>query len=290
MKNFKGKVAVITGAASGIGRGIARKCVERGIKVMLADIEEETLETTKKELETMGGIVETSITDVSKLEDIKILAKKTVDKYGAIHLLFNNAGVSVLKGFMGQTLEDLEWILSVNLWGVIYGVKVFVPIMMDQNVECHIVNTASGFSFTAGAGGYGIAKHGVRVITEMMASELLTAESKIKVSMLIPGWVNTRILEAERNRPKKFINKDDSAPITPEMEKARNEAIDEVKKMVGEAQDPDEVADIMFEGIINEDLHIFTDFEMLNGIKERAELVTSSFKSLEKYWEKRKGS
>jgi NAD(P)-dependent dehydrogenase (short-subunit alcohol dehydrogenase family) len=205
-------------------------------------------------------------------------------------LLFNNAGVSVLKSFMGQTLEDLEWILNVNLWGVIYGVKVFVPIMTDQNIECHIVNTASGFSFTAGAGGYGIAKHGVRVITEMMASELLTAESKIKVSMLVPGWVNTRILEAERNRPKKFINKDDSAPITPEMEKARNEAIEEVKKMVGEAQDPDEVADIMFEGIINEDLHIFTDFEMLNGIKERAELVTSSFKSLEKYWEKRKGS
>ena len=133
MKNFKGKVAVITGAASGIARGIARKCVERGIKVMLADIEEKPLENTKKELEAVGGIVQTSITDVSKLEDIKDLAKKTVDKYGAIHLLFNKIGKNIfreLKGSFALVISDKEG--DIYLARDVMGIK---PLYYSKNED-----------------------------------------------------------------------------------------------------------------------------------------------------------
>src|SRR4030042_4453683 len=144
MKEFKGKVAVITGAASGVGLGLAERCAQEGMKVVLAGINEDTLRKAEKDIKKTGATTLVVKTDVSKASDVETLAKKTIDSFGAVHLLFNNAGVSAGISVWGSTLADWEWTLGVNLWGVIYGVHFFVPIMLKQNTECHIVNISSG--------------------------------------------------------------------------------------------------------------------------------------------------
>lgn len=144
MREFKNKIAVITGSASGIGRGLAEKCIQEGMKVVLADIEKPALEQTKKELMAKGDNILAVQTDVSKESDMEELAKKTMEKFGAVHLLFNNAGVVCVGSPMWEMTQlDWQWIVGVNIWGVIYGLKVFIPIMLQQDSDCHIVNTAS---------------------------------------------------------------------------------------------------------------------------------------------------
>src|SRR5215471_5510451 len=143
MKEFKGKVAVITGAASGIGRGIAERCLTEGIKVVLADIDETSLRKTERELKSQGANVLAVRTDVSKRSEVEQLARQTLDAFGHVHLLFNNAGVGAGGAPWEATWNDWEWVIGVNLWGVIHGVKVFTPLMLAQNTECHIVNTSS---------------------------------------------------------------------------------------------------------------------------------------------------
>lgn len=143
MEEFKNKVAVITGAASGIGRAIADRCVREGMKVVLSDVEEEALARTRQELEAASTDVLIQKTDVAKADEVEALAKKTFDAFGATHLLFNNAGVGILDLIWETTLADWKWILGVNLWGVIHGIRSFVPRMIEQGDEGHIVNTAS---------------------------------------------------------------------------------------------------------------------------------------------------
>ena len=175
MIDFNEKVAVITGAASGIGLGIAEKCVEEGMKVVLSDIEEKTLSQVEEELRSKGVEVMSVVADVSKIDDVKNLAQKTLDNFGAVHLLVNNAGV----GFATKTstniweypLADWEWILSVNVWGVIHGIHVFVSIMLKQDIECFIINTASIAGLITpvlGVGIYSITKHTVIAISESL--------------------------------------------------------------------------------------------------------------------------
>ncbi len=151
MKEFEGKVAVVTGGASGIGRGIAEHCAGKGMKVVLADIEEAALRGTERTLQTAGAEVLAVLTDVSKLDDIETLARKTLDAFGSVHLLFNNAGVQTRKRTWEATSADWEWVINVNLWGVINAIRVFVPIMLRQETECHIINTASFAGVTTGA-------------------------------------------------------------------------------------------------------------------------------------------
>jgi len=162
MKEFKGKVAVITGAASGIGRGIAEHCVQKEMKVVLADIEEAPLRETEQALQAKGTSVLAVRTDVSKAGDIETLARKTLDTFGAVHLLFNNAGVQTRRTIWESTMADWEWVINVNLWGVIHGVRIFVPIMLRQQNDCHIVNTASAVGLISGSGigTYRVTKHG----------------------------------------------------------------------------------------------------------------------------------
>src|SRR3954465_7585166 len=142
MKEFKGKVAVITGAASGIGRGIAERCVSEGMKVVLADIDGADLTKAETELRTLGGTVLSVNTDVSKRGDVERLACHVLDAFGQVHLLFNNAGVAAGGAPWEATWHDWGWVVGVNLGGVIHGVKVFTPLMLAQNTECHIVNTS----------------------------------------------------------------------------------------------------------------------------------------------------
>lgn len=198
MKEFKGKVAVITGAASGIGRGIAERCVSEGMKVVLADIDEANLSKAETELKTAGGTVLGVRTDVSKRSDVERLARQTLDAFGQVHLLFNNAGVAAGGAPWEATWNDWEWVTGVNLWGVIHGVKVFTPLMLAQNTECHIINTSSAAGLIAGGGSapYAVTKHAVVALSESLYLTLEQRNSQIKVSVLCPGLVRTNIADA----------------------------------------------------------------------------------------------
>lgn len=143
MRDFIGKVAVITGAASGIGFGIAERCIREGMKVVLADIEEANLAKAEAELKSLGGTVFGVRTDVSKRSDVELLARQALDAFGELHFLFNNAGVAAGGAPWEATWNDWEWVIGVNFWGVIHSVKVFTPLMLAQNTECHIINTSS---------------------------------------------------------------------------------------------------------------------------------------------------
>lgn len=168
MKEFKDKVAVITGAGSGIGLGIARRCVQEGMKVVLADVERDALAGAEKELTARGGTVLPVLTDVSRADQVEALAKKTIDTFGGVHLLCNNAGVAADGTIWECSLANWEWVIGVNLWGVLNGIRTFVPIMLSQDTEGYVVNTAS----TAGilpyhpGASYHVTKHAVVALSE----------------------------------------------------------------------------------------------------------------------------
>jgi NAD(P)-dependent dehydrogenase (short-subunit alcohol dehydrogenase family) len=255
MQELRGKVAVITGGASGIGRGFADRALEEGMKIVLADIEPGALDKAEKELQNAGAEVLAVRTDVSKADAVEDLAKRTLDKFGAVHLLFNNAGVASGGPIWQSTLKDWEWVLGVNLMGVVHGIRTFVPIMLQQNTEAHVVNTASmaGLLSTPGLGIYNVTKHGVVTLSETLALELAQAGAKIKVSVLCPGWINTRIHESSRNRPDELQNDNVPEP-TPEAA-ARWE---QMRQVIAAGLPTEQVADWVFEAIRSEKFYILT--------------------------------
>ncbi len=272
MKNFKDKVAVVTGAASGIGRGFAERCIQEGMKVVLADVEERALMHTAEELSAAGGIVLPVVTDVSNPEAVDALAKKTIDSYGGVHLLFNNAGVGGASSIWESTLADWDWILGVNLYGVIHGVRTFVPYMHAQDEPCHIINTASilGLVTMPGSGVYNVTKFGVVALSETLFHELAAQNSNINVSVLCPAWVNTNILEAGRNRPDEFQNVGAKQPVlTPEEEQAGAE----FAQAIANGLSPLEVADHIFRAITEEKFYILTHDITKQWIKEHTDNI-----------------
>jgi NAD(P)-dependent dehydrogenase (short-subunit alcohol dehydrogenase family) len=270
MRTFQDRVAVITGAASGIGRGLARRCVDEGMKVVLADIEEAALMETEAELRALGAPVLAVVTDVSQARDVELLAQKTLDAYGAVHLLCNNAGVGVVRSVWESTLADWQWVLGVNLWGVIHGLRVFVPIMLKQDTECHIVNAASIAGLVVGPGSsstYNVSKHGVVALSETLYYELAERGAKLNVSVLCPGWVNTRIFDAERNRPIELRNDPLTLPVDP----AAEAVIQEGRQAAQHGMSPDQVAERVFQAIRDEQLYIFTHPEMKAWVRIQME-------------------
>jgi NAD(P)-dependent dehydrogenase (short-subunit alcohol dehydrogenase family) len=265
MKEFRDKVAVVTGGASGIGRGFAERCVQEGVKVVLADIEEPALSDTSRDLRNMGGTVIAVRTDVSKGEDIEALAQETISAFGAVHLLFNNAGVGAGTTVWESTLPDWEWVMGVNLWGVIHGVRVFVPIMLRQEAECHIVNTASGVGMLSyhPSAPYLVAKHGVVALSEHLYHSLVHKGTKIGVSVLCPGWVNTRILDSARNRPAGLP----TSPLSPELQAA----LPEMEQALREGLTPHQVADQVFQAIMKEQLYVLAPREIAGLVRQRME-------------------
>jgi len=203
MKELAGKVAVVTGAASGIGRALAEKLGGQGMKVVVSDIENDALQETAVDLRGRGVEVLAVRTDVSKAEEVALLAKLTLEKFGAVHVVCNNAGVFVGGLSWQSTLEDYEWVLGVNLWGVIHGIRTFVPILLEQGTEGHIVNTASMAAVTTAAftSVYYMSKHAVLSLSESLHHELTLSGAKIGVSALCPEAVATAIDRSERNRP-----------------------------------------------------------------------------------------
>lgn len=269
MKEFKDKVAVITGAASGIGRAIAERCAQEGMKVVLAGINEANLAQVEQDLKATGATVLSARTDVSKASEIEKLAQKTLNAFGAVHLLFNNAGVTAGTTIWESTLADWEWVMGVNLWGVIHGIRIFVPIMLKQETECHIVNTASltGLISGSGMGVYKVTKHGVVSLSETLFCELVEKGAKIKVSVLCPAFVNTRIIDSVRNRPAELKNAPHSEPLSPEIE-ARRQAM---RQAIRTGMAPEQVAERVFDAIRNEKFYILTHPDLAPRIQKRME-------------------
>jgi NAD(P)-dependent dehydrogenase (short-subunit alcohol dehydrogenase family) len=271
MKEFKNKVAVITGAASGIGRGLAKHCAQEGMRVVLADVEQEALRRAEQELRSTGATVLAVPTDVSKADEVKALAKKTLDTYGGVHLLFNNAGVAGGNAIWESTLADWEWVLGVNLWGVIHGLHVFVPIMLAQDVECHIVNTASiaGLVSYHPTATYQVTKHAVVALSEQLFFSLALRAAKVKTSVLCPGWVNTQIMDSERNRPVALRNPDSDQPPNPVYESMLQYG----RQLVQAGMSPSAVAEHIFNAIREEKFYILTHPEFQPNIKERMQNI-----------------
>jgi NAD(P)-dependent dehydrogenase (short-subunit alcohol dehydrogenase family) len=204
MDDLEGKVAVVTGAASGIGAALAEAFAAAGGSVVLADVETGSLEETAARIAATGAPVEAVLTDVSDAASVDALAKATVARFGQVDILCNNAGVSTFNTFDDQTLDDWRWVIDVNLWGVVHGVHAFLPIMKAQGTPGHIVNTASIAGLLSGLpflSPYSATKVAVVSISETLRIELAMAASPIGVSVLVPSSVDTRVVDAERNRP-----------------------------------------------------------------------------------------
>jgi len=202
MQELNGRVAVVTGGASGIGFGLASAFAAEGMKVVVGDIEEPALDDAVAKLQASGAEVLGVRTDVSDAASVAALAAAAVDRFGAIHIACNNAGVGGGGLSWEAPLSTWEWVLGVNMWGVIHGIRAFVPILMQQN-EAHIVNTASIAGLAAGPfmGPYNASKHAVVALSETLYHEMAMTAPQVKVSVLCPGWVRTRIADSARNRP-----------------------------------------------------------------------------------------
>ena len=270
MKDFQDKVAVVTGAASGIGRALAEKSAQEGMKVVLADVEESALKQAEEELQASGAQVLAVRTDVSQADEVEVLAQKTFDTYGAVHLLFNNAGVGAGTTVWESSLADWQWVLGVNLWGVIHGIHFFVPRMLAQDTEGHIVNTASsaGLVSSSGLGIYKVSKHGVVTLSETLALELAARGAKLKASVLCPEWVNTRIIDAERNRPQALQNALEEQHMSPEMAAM----VQAMRQWLAQAGlPPSQVAEMVFDAIRQEKFYILTHPTTKQGVQLRME-------------------
>ena len=266
MKEFNGKVAVITGAASGIGRALADRCVQEGMKAVLADVEVEALAKTEAGLKAAGATVLAVPTDVSQAQDVAALAQTALEVFGAVHVLCNNAGVGTEAAIWESTLDEWQWVMGVNLWGVIHGVRAFVPLMLAQDTECHIINTASmaGLISGPGLGVYKVTKHAVVSLSETLHHELAERGAKVRVSVLCPGFVNTRIMESARNRPEHL------PPPSPrdDASEARWEAI---RELVPAGLSPVAVADAVFAAVREDRLYILTHPEGKEAVRTRME-------------------
>ena len=222
MKDLKGKVAVITGAGSGFGRELAILCAGEGMKLVLADIQQDSLPGTVALLPPGTESISVRL-DVADAAAVEALARQTYEKFGAAHLLFNNAGVSPVGPAWTATLEDWQWTIGVNLMGVVHGIRSFVPRMLEQKGECHVVNTASvaGLLSVPASSVYCVTKHGVVTLSECLHHDLQLFGAKIGVSVLCPAFVNTGIKDSQRNRPSDLAATNPlSKPFEQQMRKA----------------------------------------------------------------------
>ena len=260
MQEFKGKVAVVTGAASGMGRGLAERFAREGMKVVLADVEKPALNTAVEELQRQGFDVIGQLTDVSQLAQVEALRDRTLKQYGKVHILCNNAGV-VSHGataIWDATMHDWEWVLGVNLWGVIHGVSTFLPIMIEQDEAGHVVNNSSVHGIMTGAGEigpYSVSKVGVTRITEALYYDLARINSKLKCTLLCPSSTVTNLDLAGRNRPDALKDRH-GAERQAEIE-AKNKAVFLRHQSGGMA--PSEVADHVFNAIKAEQFYLITE-------------------------------
>ena len=265
MKDFKGKVAVVTGAASGIGLATATRFAEEGMKVVLADIEEPALKTAVTQLSAAGHEVVGVPTDVSDWGAIQSLAEATLSAFGGVNVVHNNAGVVVSGPIEELSISDWEWVLGVDLWSVIYGIKAFLPLIKAAG-EGHIVNTAStaGLQGPKGIAPYSAAKFGVVGITETLRLELEDEQSPVSASVLCPGAINTQIVFSKRNRSEASAADHQTSDVEQSFEDNAGALL------ANQGKDPVEVADMIVNGIAANDFWIITHADWKDVMVERA--------------------
>jgi NAD(P)-dependent dehydrogenase (short-subunit alcohol dehydrogenase family) len=260
---LSGKVAVVTGGASGIGAGIARQLVAEGMEVVIADIEQGALDEAAAEIGATGVR-----TDVSDADSVQALADAVVAEHGAVHVVVNNAGVGPMAPIADLELSDWEWMLQVNLWGVIHGVHSFLPLLRKNADGGHIVNTASigGLVPGPGLGAYNVTKYGIVALTETLAMELTAEGSPVGASVLLPGTVRTGIGNSTRNRPA-----DASAGALSDVDLAAGPDLGMTWL------EPDDVGRILIEAIAAGDLYVVTHPEAWPMVAGRHQAIADAF-------------
>ena len=269
-QDLAGKVAVITGAGSGFGREFARLAAKLQMKLVLADVQKDALAEVCAELSGQGAEVLSQLTDVRKGEEVAALAAATMQRFSAVHLLFNNAGVGAGGLLWENTLADWEWVLGVNLWGVVHGVRAFTPLMLelarkDPNYRGHIVNTSSvaGLLSPPGLGVYNVSKHAVVTLSETLYHDLRQVKAPIGVSVLCPAFVPTGISSSFRNRPSELQN---AEPPTPSQLMAQAQ----VKKAVESGHlTATQVAEMTFAAIAADRFYVITHPKILSSVELR---------------------
>jgi NAD(P)-dependent dehydrogenase (short-subunit alcohol dehydrogenase family) len=269
MQTFEGKTAVITGAASGIGRALAQRFAAARMQVVLADIEKDALERAVRELEDRQHRVIGVVTNTMRRDSVRALAERAIAEFGKVHVLCNNAGVATLTEF-GTPIWDVsdndwQWVMGVNFWGVLYGIQAFLPHMIGHGEEGHVVNTASLAALLPSGGTYGVSKHGVLALSETLLRDLKTRNAKIGASVLCPGFVNTQIFTAERNRPAE-LGRVDLASYA-ELLKTGSTMIAQQGKRA------EDVADDVFRAIEERRFYILPHAELDEAVRERVERV-----------------
>lgn len=251
MYEVDGKTAVVTGAASGMGLGMAHSFATAGMSVVLADIEADRLDTAVNGLKSNGHRAIGVVTDVSDESQIQALAQAALDEFGAVHVVANNAGIGIGGPVDEMSLDDWKWTIDVDLWSVIYGVRTFLPILKEQG-EGHITATSSMAGLLAGPvlGAYHVAKHGVVALMDTVRIELKIAKSPVSASVLCPGPVDTEIAKSERNRPTSF-SEHESSDIEERFWTS-------LSSQLAGGMDPAEVGDLVLDAVQNERFWILT--------------------------------
>jgi NAD(P)-dependent dehydrogenase (short-subunit alcohol dehydrogenase family) len=263
MQEFLGRVAVVTGAGSGIGLATATRFAEEGMQVVLADIQQDALDLAVTNLQQAGHDVLGVLTDVSQYEQVQNLADRAMEKYGKVNVVHNNAGVVRAGTFEELSVEDWQWVLGVDLWSVIYGVKIFLPLVKSAG-EGHFINTASsaGLQASNNIGPYNVAKFGVVGLSETLRLELDELGADISASVLCPGAVQTRICESDRNRQ--------ATGIAPGAELATEAAFNDIAgPIVAAGIAPADVAGMIVQAIKSNDFWILTHPDWKAVMQER---------------------
>ena len=265
MDELSGRVAVVTGAASGIGLALAERFQIEGMRVVLADVETGPLDAVARRLAGRGEVLAVP-TDVADAGSVLALRAAALARFGRVHVVCNNAGVIGSAPMADLALTTWQWVLGVNLWGVIHGVSTFLPDLLAQG-EGHVVNTASvaGLLSFAGSGPYNVSKHAVVALSETLHHELALSGARVGVTVLCPGFVNTRIVDADRNRPANL-----TAPMGTEDDVALTEGLRAVARdAMGRQTNPSEVAGLVVDAILQRRFYCYTDDAFSGAVAAR---------------------
>jgi len=270
MQSVEGRVAVVTGAAAGMGLGMVRAFAGAGMRVVAADVRAEPLDDAVAALRADGHEVIGVPTDVSQLSSVEALAAATIDAFGAVHVLCNNAGVGMFAPISRTSIDDWEWVLGIDLWGPIYGIKVFLPLLEEQD-EGHINSTSSVAGLVAGgaAGPYNVAKHGVVALMATLERELRAAKSPVRTSVLCPGAVNTEI--SRNSMENRRARRGPTSARSTEGEKLG----DKMAQALAGGMEPDDVGHLVLDAVLNDQFWIFTEPRLLRHLQQQVDVMVN---------------